>query len=297
MTDVSGTGGHSVADVPENGADGKVKQTEFCMVPVWIADLGWKAIVTYYALGTFANGRRAHPKHRTLAERAGVGVSTVREGIALLHSAGAIEVHDRWGPDGSRLSNDYVLHIDPPRHATTPSVATTPPVAPVGVAPPVGQRAKMDQSPLDQTDVPGGTSVGERQVRPEVTELCALLATHVEAVTGARPVVTKTWERDMRLTLERPRGTGEPWTAEQVEYVIRWLGRAGERSQFWSVNVRCPSKLRAQMDRLVLEIRSERRGPSQASRIERIRNLDPSTLQAGNPFERALAKARGQVTA
>lgn len=288
MTDVSGTGGHSVADGPRSR-----QSVPFVIVPKWIQSLGWKALLAYHALAAGANrdtseSRTPQPK---LADMVGVSVTTMREGIAELVAAGAVEIVPEYHPDtGSRMPNLYVLAFDPPlaTHQAPPSQGDGAPLA--------GRGAIRPQEVRPQ-EVQPTVAHAEKPPRPEVTELCALLATHVEAVTGARPVVTKTWERDMRLTLERPRGTGDPWTAEQVEYVIRWLGREGERSQFWSVNVRCPSKLRAQMDRLVLEIRSERRGPSQASRIERIRNLDPSTLQAGNPFERALAKARGQVTA
>lgn len=263
----------------------------FVVVPKWVHGLGWKATLAYNALAAVVpNGADElhNASHASLAERMGVGVSTMRDGIRALIDGGAIEVRPEYHPaTGSRLANVYVLGADPP-------VATRqgPPVATGGEALlPGNELVPPNTRPQD---VAPAVPHAAMPARPEVAELCALLATHVGAVTGATPAVSKAWLRDMRLMLDRPRAPGsEPWSAEQVEYVIGWLGRAGERSQFWSVNVRCPSKLRAQMDRLVLEIRSERRGPSQQARAERIRNVDPATIPSGDPFTRALARARG----
>lgn len=272
---------------------GRPGQTKFVILPVWVMALGQRPAMTYAALASFAREGETYVGLPTVAERLGVTINTVRSGVRELEDAGAVVIEPRYRDDGSRTTNEYRLLIDPPLQDIGGA-----PHQPVGGAPPqtVGGVVTRRKDELEET--PNGVSLADDQpARPEVTELCNLLATQVFEQTGARPTVSKAWERDMRLTLDRPRAPGaEPWTALQVEYVIRWLGGVGERPQFWAMNVRCPGKLRSKMQRLVDEIKAERRGPSTASRVDRIRNIDPATIPTGNPFEAALANARRQVT-
>lgn len=282
-------------DPPATGEPTSVRsrETRYSRVPDWVLETGDpKAILTYTALASFANREgEAHPKHATLGARVGLSVSAIQRGLRTLRDLGAVEVEAQFGRGvGRQVENVYVLAFDDPR-----SVPPTERGRSQGPSA-VGPTDRPITTGKDELEVQPAVAHSEKPPRPEVTELCALLATHVGAVTGAKPVVTKAWLRDMRLTLDRPRGVDSPpWTAEQVEYVIGWLGKSGERSQFWSVNVRCPSKLRAQMERLVEEIKLERRtGTSSASRIERIRDAAANPPAEEGIFARTVREQREQ---
>lgn len=252
-------------------------------VPDWLLDLPGDAHRVYAALATFANHRteRCDPSIPAIAERAKRSEGTVRKGLRALADAGAITITHRQATAGDAATCAY--NLTPARVVQTAQEVVQD--AHQGVVHHVHHHG--NQTKVEPEVTPNGVTLGDQPARIEVADLCALLADQVEATTDRRPAITKAWEREMRLTLDR-----DNWTAEQVEYIIRWLGRSGERSQFWSMNVRCPAKLRGKMQRLVDEVKAERRGPSTASRAERIANMDPSRMVSGNPFAAALEAAR-----
>lgn len=77
---------------------------------VWsrMPELG-SAVLVYIALLTFANGRAGDvwPKHETIAQMTGMGVSTVKEKLSMLEKAELIEIGGRAREDGGQASNNY----------------------------------------------------------------------------------------------------------------------------------------------------------------------------------------------
>lgn len=96
-----------------------------------------------------------------------------------------------------------------------------------------------------------------------IDALCAQLAAAVGDYMGGphrRPAVTQTWRRDMRLLVERgPNGRATPEAlppervASGIEFVFTHLADPGTTGFCWAANIRSPSKLRAQWDRLLDE--------------------------------------------
>lgn len=106
---------------------------------------------------------------------------------------------------------------------------------------------------------PGGShtpsSIGEQVVEQEqtraATDLCEQMADAIEALGAKRPEVTKTWVQDMDRMIRIDKR--DP---EHVAKVIRWLYTSpDEIAQFWSANVLSPKKLRAQWDKIAMQVR------------------------------------------
>ena len=65
----------------------------------------------YTALCLYADNetQECFPSRKTLWETAGISDNTFRNSLSKLESLGYITVKERWGNDGRRLSNLYVL--------------------------------------------------------------------------------------------------------------------------------------------------------------------------------------------
>lgn len=99
--------------------------------------------------------------------------------------------------------------------------------------------------------------------RPEVMDLCELLATRIEHyVGGSRPKITLKWKKDMDLLLRRgPSGidTPEPLTAVKVHNTINAvfddLAEPNDNGFCWAKNVQSSSALRKHWVQMGLEQR------------------------------------------
>lgn len=95
--------------------------------------------------------------------------------------------------------------------------------------------------------------------RPEVEQLCTLLADLIEGNGSKRPRITKRWRDACRLMLDR-----DERTPQQVEAAIRWC----QADEFWRANILSMPKLREQYDRLRLAAQRQRAsGPAHASDV------------------------------
>ena len=90
----------------------------FAMVPRWIIqheDLTSGAVRVYACLADMASkDRPAWPSHRTLAHRTNMSVSSVRRHIRELVQVGAINIQQRYRPDGEgQTTNLYTVMVKP----------------------------------------------------------------------------------------------------------------------------------------------------------------------------------------
>lgn len=88
----------------------------FAMVPRWIIqhdDLTSGAVRVYACLADMANkDRPAWPSHRTLAHKTNMSISSVRRHIRELVDVGALDIQQRWKPDGAgQTSNLYTVMV------------------------------------------------------------------------------------------------------------------------------------------------------------------------------------------
>jgi len=263
-----------------------VVRTTFGQVPHWIAPLGSKAILAYYALTFHADHatRECRPSVKTLAGHVGVCPNSMREGLHTLEAAGAVVVQERTRSDGFQTSNAYVLRHDPPGLQDME-----------GRTPPQGGRASTTRSAgLDEGGLelaPDGASVVADPERADIEEVVTALAAHVRTTTSRDPSVTKAWRRDVRLMLDGPGKSPPEWTVEQLLFVIGWLDTPTRDAQFWAPNILCPSKLRAQMPKLVAAIRRERAAPAGGRDVEsRIAAIRAGTRTEVSPLFLAAAQ-------
>jgi DNA-binding transcriptional MocR family regulator len=96
----------------------KHEMPPFAMVPRWIIrneELTAGAVRVYACLADMAGrDRPAWPSHRTLAQYCNMSVSSVRRHIAELIEARAIDVKQRYKPDGAgQISNLYTVLVIP----------------------------------------------------------------------------------------------------------------------------------------------------------------------------------------
>ena len=96
----------------------KTEMPPFSMVPRWVIQhkgLTSGAVRVYACLADMAGrDRPAWPSHRTLAHNCNMSVSSVRRHIQELINAGAIQVRQRYKPDGAgQISNLYTVLVIP----------------------------------------------------------------------------------------------------------------------------------------------------------------------------------------
>src|SRR3954463_3724619 len=99
-----------------------VRATRFATVPAWIADFGPHAVLVYFALALHADygDKSCHPTQGTIAKWAGISERSVRSALKVLREGGAVTVQAQQRANGSRTSDRYWLHADPPGHGEAP---------------------------------------------------------------------------------------------------------------------------------------------------------------------------------
>jgi predicted transcriptional regulator len=106
------------------------------------------------------------------------------------------------------------------------------------LSPPDG--ADADELKKPSKDAPG--------MRPEVDQLCDLLADRIEKNTGERPRITNDWRRQCRLMLDV-----DGRTVEKIAKCIEWC----QADPFWHQNILSMPKLRKQYTQLQLRALAE----------------------------------------
>jgi len=87
-----------------------IRSTHFAIVPEWLLDeASPRAVVLYAMLRRYSGQSGCYPKRRTLWERLGVTESTLDRLVKELVTLEAVQVVPRFGPDGNRTSNEYLL--------------------------------------------------------------------------------------------------------------------------------------------------------------------------------------------
>jgi hypothetical protein len=221
----------------------------FTILPDWIRDdpsLSDRAIRLWCVLYGYADRvtNEAWPWRSTLAEQMGCSRDTIDRATAELVKAGALQVEQRFMPDGTQGGNLYRLYMQRQEVGT---------VAQGGVGHPcpgeVGTRAqgelgtraaqknKNHPEPKPKNQKPETTN-------PDVARLCDLLADLIQANGSKRPSVTGNWLTVMDRMLRI-----DGYTAEQVERAIQW----SQADDFWSTNILSPTALRRHYDRMRLQ--------------------------------------------
>lgn len=246
----------------------------YAKVPHWLMQHGPHPYLVYGALCAFAWQRdAAAPSHRDLAEKTGLGVTSVKRALARLVELGAIVATEQRGRKGERLANIY--DIRPAlMHDPTPRRDATIPQAP---------RAYQEQE-QDQEDLLSGATAPDaassdlgsfeahlknssatprprapasaREARRDVAGVCDALADHVATMTGRRPTIGRTWDRDIRLMIDN-----DGRTEDDAMRVIVWLGGTTRDGQFWARNILSPKKLRQHFARLVIDMGGAQSAP------------------------------------
>lgn len=123
----------------------------WAMVPSWVMQhLKGAEIAVYASLGSFSDrDGNSYPYTKTIAERAGVSVSTVRNTIQKMRRLGILATTERRRSDGSLSGLDYHLIYSRPAHLNTT------PVTPAS-----------DPKPPAQTHVSAGHSQSLHPVTP-----------------------------------------------------------------------------------------------------------------------------------
>lgn len=103
----------------------------FAMVPRWIIqheDLTSGAVRVYACLADMSTrDRPAWPSHRTLAHKCNISVSSVRRHLRELTNAGALDIKQRYKPDGAgQTSNLYTVKVKPVNKTNGGTTKNTP---------------------------------------------------------------------------------------------------------------------------------------------------------------------------
>jgi hypothetical protein len=222
------------------------------------------------------------PGQERLSTETELSTRTIGRALSDLEEVGLIRRARRTRGDGSRTSDRiYLQPLDAVGLTPRPPRPPSPPDTPSGSdddPPPTGHsdQGNPTDCPSQPDTVSGHDPLGDPLVEPpenplssttppapadaapseEVQQLCSQLADAVEryrdGAQGGRPKVTKAWERDMRLLLERgPLGAEQARAvpAHRVEaciaVVFRELADPQPGSGFcWAKNVQSPSALR-----------------------------------------------------
>lgn len=206
------------------------------------------------------DGTGAYPSQATIARKARISVRTVRDCLRRLEASGEI-VRDgrRHGRTKQLIEYRIVIRRQdlPPSERRQPDARKAADPRSKGGSLTSERRQPSADEPLEEPS-------GEPSVQPsgsvgfaaDAARLADLLEAKVNEIaeTPGRKRVGKRWleaiERLMRI---------DGRTAEQIQFVITWLGGSTEGGQFWGANVQSGPKLRAKFDQLVAKIKAERR--------------------------------------
>jgi hypothetical protein len=127
----------------------------------------------------------------------------------------------------------------------------------------------------------------QTEEHPEARRLCDLLADLIAERVGERPNYNGKWLDSARLLLTRDNDR-HGYTAEQIEYLIRW----SQAHEFWQGNILSMPKLRAQRLTLIAQIRRDgggtrRESPHERARRESMEELDRLAAQEEAELRRA----------
>lgn len=96
-----------------------------------------------------------------------------------------------------------------------------------------------------------GELVTTDEPRPDVMEICSIVADHVYQVTGKRPSASKRWDTQARLMLD-----ADEHSVDDVRAVMAWV----TASSFWSAVILSVPKLREKWPTLVGQARRDAGG-------------------------------------
>ena len=94
--------------------------------------------------------------------------------------------------------------------------------------------------------------------------LCHRLAAAIEANGCRRPTITKAWEKEARLLVDR-----DGVTPDEVKAAIDWA----TSHHFWKANILSMPTLRRQFDRLRLQAQAERQADPKTRAMDSLRDM------------------------
>lgn len=216
------------------------------------------AVAVYQALVERANearSQRFRSTRKAVGEYAGTTPRTVDEYVAEFERMGLLRVTRERTEDGLNLPNLWeLLSVEPSRSAGGSAANNTTPSAAKRTR---GGAAKRTQRQEERQEERQETTTKSDAFGADVERLCSLMVElSNERADSRRFAVTPTWRREMDRLL---RIDGR--SAEQVEYVIRWV----HADAFWGPNVLAVPKLREKFDALVARIKAEGNGTGRKS--------------------------------
>jgi len=210
------------------------------------------------------DGGRVKAGVRSCARGSFVSVEVVAAVLARAAALGALDDYDAadgrftarisgWEKDNERGRAAFrkAQQRERDRHGASRDVTTGP-----------GESVKGQERTAEAAaGAAGRSSAGEPAYDADVVRLCQLQSDLARARTGQSPTSkrlrpTRRWHAEMDRLMRL-----DGWSAEQVEYVIRWVDRHG----FWAQNVLAPDALRRHFDRFAAAIHAEARGPPSAT--------------------------------
>lgn len=235
------------------------------MSVVWRSSVQGEEKLVLLAIADHADpeGGNAWPTLETLATYASVSVRTVQRIVRRLVDAGLVTVERNRGGTvvqaANRRPNLYELDLEAvaARGVTGVTPTDTPAWGDRGdkTASRGDRSASRGDSPkpspaetLEEHPSEHPSEQTPSSSRPEVEELCTLLADLVEANGSKRPTVSKAWRDAARLMLDKD--GRDPVKAAEL---IRWT----QADDFWRGNVMSMPKFRARYDQLRLKAVAE----------------------------------------
>ncbi len=245
----------------------------FAIVPEWVLyhdKISDRGVRLYGILRRKADNATgvAWPSRSTLADLLRCSKESVDRAVKELVSAGAVTTERRFDHERKQWqSTRYTVMASSPVTTGSRVGAPTPSrVGDDGVAAPV----TTDPEPVtdSQKPTPPSTTRGVANAT-SITNLCNMLATSIDLHRNGtgRPKVTKAWERDMRLLIERgplgvdgARGVGPDVIARAVSFVFEHLADPGRDGFCWADQVQSPNALRRHWPKLVDAKRKQEQG-------------------------------------
>lgn len=192
-------------EAPDSTHDDVVSQVgPWAMIPVWVLSLGLSGgeLATYVALRSFADrGGQAHPKVKTISERAGVTERTVERALAKFRALDIVASRQIVGPDGSVIGNRYHVRDVPPLPVPVSPPPdgddATPPDGDVAT-PPTGMSGQEEHTKEHTSTPPQTSSVDppRRQAAPRGSRLPADFEPTDEMIEWARTECPATTRAD-----------------------------------------------------------------------------------------------------
>jgi hypothetical protein len=216
--------------------------------------------VLLIAVANYANENdESYPSIERLAQETDMSKSTVKRKLAELADMGLLVRSARGGEGTGRQTNRYKLIIgdamaqsEPGGLGVTQTLARGQSEGGLGspVSPKPNNQKTKDSLPSPDGDGQPTTKPSKDApgMRPEVDQLCDLLADRIEKNTGERPRITNDWRRQCRLMLDV-----DGRTVEKITKCIEWC----QADPFWMTNILGMPKLRKQYTQLQMRALAE----------------------------------------